>query len=229
MARPGTLEQKAPLAETRAMSPPGRRRRFLRDLRRAVSWHRRKLAVVAAVAAVLSAVSAAAPAGPPTLRVVRAAAELPSGALVGAQDVSLAEVAEDALPRGALVDPALVIGHRVLGPVAEGQVLTRVHLLAGQVGVAAGHVVSPLRIADPEVATLLHPGAAIDVIAADPEGAAATVVAKEVKVLAIPPPQSELANSTATEGALVLVEVDDKTATLLAQAAATTRISLVLH
>jgi pilus assembly protein CpaB len=211
------------------MSPPGRRRRFLRDLRRAVSWHRRKLAVVAAIAAVLSAVSAAAPAGPPTLRVVRAAAELPSGALVGAQDVSLAEVAEDALPRGALVDPALVIGHRVLGPVAEGQVLTRVHLLAGQVGVAAGHVVSPLRIADPEVATLLHPGAAIDVIAADPEGAAATVVAKEVKVLAIPPPQSELANSTATEGALVLVEVDDKTATLLAQAAATTRISLVLH
>jgi pilus assembly protein CpaB len=229
VARPGTIEQKAPLAETRAMSPPGRRRRFLRDLRRAVSWHRRKLAVVAAIAAVLSAVSAAAPAGPPTLRVVRAAAELPSGALVGAQDVSLAEVAEDALPRGALVDPALVIGHRVLGPVAEGQVLTRVHLLAGQVGVAAGHVVSPLRIADPEVATLLHPGAAIDVIAADPEGAAATVVAKEVKVLAIPPPQSELANSTATEGALVLVEVDDKTATLLAQAAATTRISLVLH
>ena len=229
MARPGTLEQKAPLAETRAMSPPGRRRRFLRDLRRAVSWHRRKLAVVAAIAAVLSAVSAAAPAGPPTLRVVRAATELPTGALVGAQDVSLAEVAEDALPRGALVDPALVIGHRVLGPVAEGQVLTRVHLLAGQVGVAAGHVVSPLRIADPEVATLLHPGEAIDVIAADPEGAAAAVVAKEVKVLAIPPPQSELANSTATEGALVLVEVEDKTATLLAQAAATTRISLVLH
>jgi Flp pilus assembly protein CpaB len=194
-----------------------------------MSWHRRKLAVVAAIAAVLSAVSAAAPAGPPTLRVVRAAAELPSGALVGTQDVSVAEVAEDTLPRGALVDPALVIGRRVLGPVAEGQVLTRLHLLAGQVGVAAGHVVFPLRIADSEVAALLHPGSAIDVIAADPDGAAATVMAREVKVVAIPPPPSELTNRTVAEGALVLVEVDDRTATLLAQAAATTRISLVLH
>ena len=210
------------------MSPPRRRRRLLRDLRRAVSWHRRKLAVVATIAAVLSAVSAAAPSGPPTVRVVRATAELPSGALVGAQDVSVAEVAEDSLPRGALADPELVIGHRVLGPVAEGQVLTRLHLLAGQVGVAAGEVVSPLRIADPEVASLLHPGSVIDVIAADLEGAAATVVAREVEVLAIPPPQSGTANGAA-EGALVLVEVDDKTAILLAQAAATTRISLVLH
>ena len=211
------------------MSPPRRRRRLLRDVRRAVSWHRRKLAVVATIAAVLSAVSAAAPAGPPTVRVVRATAELPSGALVGAQDVSVADVAEDSLPRGALADPELVIGHRVLGPVAEGQVLTRLHLLAGQVGVAAGELVSPLRFADPEVASLLHPGSVIDVIAADPEGAAATVVAREVEVLAIPPPQSGTANGTAAEGALVLVEVDDKTATLLAQAAATTRISLVLH
>ena len=211
------------------MSLPGRRRRVVRDLRRAVSWHRRKLAVVAAIAAVLSAVSAAAPAGPPTVRVVRATAELPSGALVGARDVSVAEMAEDSLPSGALTDPALVIGHRVLGPVAEGQVLTRLHLLAGQVGVAAGHVVSPLRIADPEVATLVHPGSVIDVIAADPEGAAATVVARDVEVLATPPPQSEPANGAPAEGTLVLVEVDDKTATLLAQAAATSRISLVLH
>jgi pilus assembly protein CpaB len=211
------------------VNPPGRRRRFLRDLRRAVSWHRRKLAVVAAVAAVLAGVSAAAPAGPPTLRVVRATTELASGAVVGAHDISVSEVAEDALPRGALADPAAVIGRRVLGPVADGQVLTRLHLLAGKVGAGIGYVVAPLRIADPEVAGLLQPGSRIDVIAADQEGAGAEVVARGVKVLTIPAPASEPAGGTAAEGALVLVEVDEKTATVLAHAAATTRISLVLR
>src|SRR5829696_4894258 len=58
------------------------RRRFLRDLRRAVSWHRRKLAIVAAVAAVLSAVAAAAPPASPTVDVVRATTNLASGAIV---------------------------------------------------------------------------------------------------------------------------------------------------
>jgi pilus assembly protein CpaB len=229
MTRHRDLEHKAASVGTQTMGHPGPRRRFLRDLRRAVSWHRRKLAMVAAIAAVLTAVSAAAPADPPTLRVVRAAAELPSGGVVGQQDISVSEVAEDALPRGALVDPGAVVGRRVLGPVAEGQVLTQLHLLAGKVGVAPGHLVAPLRVADPEVAALLQPGSVIDVIAADPEGAAATVVARDLKVLAVPPPPSEQANRSAAEGALLLVQVDDKTATLLAQAAATTRISLVMH
>jgi len=187
------------------------------------------LAVVAAIAAVLTGISAAAPNGPPALRVVRATTELASGAVVVAQDIALSEVVEDALPRGAMVDQAAVIGRRVVGPVAEGQVLTSLHLLAGDASVASGHVVAPLRIADPDVATLLQPGSRIDVIAADPDGGAATVAATNVKVLTIPPPASDQSDRTATEGALILVEVDQKTATLLAQAAATTRISLVVH
>lgn len=194
-----------------------------------MSWHRRKLAVVAAVAAVLTGVSAATPTGPPTLRVVRATTQLDSGAVVSAHDISLAEVAEDALPRDALVDPAAVIGRRVLGPVAEGQVLTQLHLLAEKAGAGTGYVVAPLRLADPDVAGLLQPGSRIDVIAADQEGAGAEIAARNVKVLTVPPPTSEQASGTAAEGALVLVEVDEKTATVLAKAAASTRISLVLR
>ncbi len=211
------------------MRPPSGRRRFLRDVRRAISWHRRKLAVLAAIAAVLTGVSAAAPAGPPTVRVVRATTQLPSGTVVSPQEVVVSEVTEDALPDGALADPAAVIGKRVLGPVAEGQILTALHLLARDAVASPGHVVAPLRIADPEVAALLEPGSRIDVIAADPEGsAAANVVATDVKVLTIPP-RSDDADLTAAEGALLLVEVEEKTATVLAQAAAATRISLVLH
>lgn len=205
----------------------GPKRRLLRDLRRAASWHRRKLAIVAAIAAVLTAVAAAAPQAPPTLRVVRATTDLTSGAIVRSSDITVSSVAEDALPRGALVDPTAVVGRRSLGPVAEGQVLTALDLSGTSWGIGPGHVIAPLRLADPEVAFLLQPGSIINVIAADPEGQA-NVVAAGVRVLLVPAPPAGEGARTA-DGALVLVDVDAETATLLAQAAATTRISVVLR
>jgi pilus assembly protein CpaB len=202
--------------------------RFLRDLRRAASWHRRKLAIVAAIAAVLSAVAAAAPPAPPTSRVVRATTDLTSGAIVRSSDITVSSIAEDALPRGALVDPTAVVGRRLIGPVADGQVLTALDLLGTSWGIGPGHVIAPLRLADSEVAALLQPGALIDVIAADPEGGQANVVATRVRVLTVPAsPASE--GVSAADGALVLVDVDAETATLLAEAAASTRISVVLR
>jgi len=205
-----------------------RQHRFLRDLRRAASWHRRKLAIVAAIAAVLSAVAAAAPPAPPTSRVVRATTDLTSGAIVRSSDITVSSIAEDALPRGALVDPTAVVGRRLIGPVADGQVLTALDLLGTSWGIGPGHVIAPLRLADSEVAALLQPGALIDVIAADPEGGQANVVATRVRVLTVPAsPASE--GVSAADGALVLVDVDAETATLLAEAAASTRISVVLR
>jgi pilus assembly protein CpaB len=202
--------------------------RFLRDLRRAASWHRRKLAIVAAIAAVLSAVAAAAPPAPPTSRVVRATTDLTSGAIIRSSDITVSSIAEDALPRGALVDPTAVVGRRLIGPVADGQVLTALDLLGTSWGIGPGHVIAPLRLADSEVAALLQPGALIDVIAADPEGGQANVVATRVRVLTVPAsPASE--GVSAADGALVLVDVDAETATLLAEAAASTRISVVLR
>jgi pilus assembly protein CpaB len=202
--------------------------RFLRDLRRAASWHRRKLAIVAAIAAVLSAVAAAAPPAPPTSRVVRATTDLTSGAIVRSSDITVSSIAEDALPRGALVDPTAVVGRRLIGPVADGQVLTALDLLGTSWGIGPGPVIAPLRLADSEVAALLQPGALIDVIAADPEGGQANVVATRVRVLTVPAsPASE--GVSAADGALVLVDVDAETATLLAEAAASTRISVVLR
>src|SRR5215207_7728827 len=119
--------------------------RFLHDLRRAASWHRRKLAIVAAIAAVLSAVAAAAPPAPPTLRVVRATTDLTSGAIVRSSDIAVAAVTEDALPRGALVDPTAVVGRRLIGPVADGQVLTALDLSGTSWGIGPGTVSAPPR------------------------------------------------------------------------------------
>jgi pilus assembly protein CpaB len=208
---------------------PGRRS-FLHNLGRAMSWHRRKLAVIAAIAAVLTAVAAAAPTGPPTLRVVRATGQLASGSVVSASDVEVAEVVEAALPRGALSDPAGVIGSRLVGPVADHQVLTGLDVVTVPAVAGAGHVIAPLRLADPDLAELVHPGALIDVIAADPEGGGARVIATAVRVLTVPPlPREDDRMRSAENGVLLLVDVDPKTATLLAQAAASSRISMVLR
>jgi pilus assembly protein CpaB len=210
------------------MKPTAHRRRFLRELRRAVSWHRRKLAIVAAIAAVLSAVAAAAPPAPPTVQVVRATKDLASGAIVRSGDISVSALVEEALPRGALMDSTVAVGRRVIGPVAEGQILTGLDLLSTSSGIRPGHVIAPLRLADPEVAVLLQPGAVIDVIAADPEGGEANVVATEVTVLTVPASQSGEETGT-HDGALVLLEVNAKTATLLAAAAANSTVSVTLR
>ena len=210
------------------MKQRGPRRRFLRDLRRAASWHRRKLAIVAAIAAVLSAVEAAAPQAPPTLRVVRATTDLALGATARPGDITLSAVPEVALPRGALVDGNAVLGRRLIGPVAEGQVLTALDLLSTPSGIGSGHVIAPLRLADPQLAVLLQPGALIDVIAADPEGGEANVVATGATVVTVPTAPSEEGTRT-SDGALVLLEVDARTATLLAGAAANRTLSVILR
>jgi pilus assembly protein CpaB len=139
-------------------------------------------------------------------------------------------VIEAALPRGAISDPAEVVGSRLVGPVAEDQVLTGLDVVAGPSGIGAGHVVAPLRLADQELGMLVQPGVLIDIIAAAPEGGAARVIATAVRVLTVPPPPSEEDRTRSSEtGALVLVDVDPRTATLLAQAAASSRISIVLR
>jgi hypothetical protein len=116
----------------------------------------------------------------------------------------------------------------LIGPAAEGQVLSALDVSGRSWGIGPGHVIAPLRITDPEVAILLQPGALIDVIATDPEGGEAGVVAAGVRVLTVPALPAEEAAST-TDGGLVLVDVAAETATVLAKAASTSRISVVLR
>ncbi len=76
------------------------RRRPLRALARAASWHRRKLAVLAAIAAVLTGISAAAPEGPAMITVVKAKSQLPGGTVVSASDLVLDRVVAADAPKG---------------------------------------------------------------------------------------------------------------------------------
>lgn len=209
---------------------PSPLRRSARNFARAVSWHRRKLAVVAAVAAVLTAISAAAPADPPTSAVVRMVTSVEGGQTLTADDVRLEALPRSALPKLALTDVSEAVGRVVAAPRAEGAVLTTLDFV-GPGLVAPGRVVAPLILADADAVHVVRSGDRIDVLAADPEAGVARVVASRVRVVTVPHPPGNDGRPSAPEGsrALVLVEVSPATATTLAQAAATAQLSIVLR
>lgn len=86
-------------------------------------------------------------------------------------------------------------------------------------------VAAPLRIQDADVAALLRVGDHIDVYASNgDQSVPARQIVTAAPVLALPPTPA-----TGREGALVVLAVSDGAAALLAQASATTRISVSLR
>lgn len=125
---------------------------------------------------------------------------------------------------GALVSPDAALGHLVTGPVRRGEPLTDVRQLgAGMLPSGRGLVASPVRLADPAEAGLLHAGDRVDVLATPSSGAAvaATVVAAAVSVLAVP-------TTSDGEGALVVLAASPAVAARLAAAAVASRLSVTV-
>ena len=193
------------------------RRRPLRALGRAVSWHRRPLAAVAAAPAVLTGVSAAVPAGPPERTVLVAAHEVPGGTVLAAADLERRSLRTSDLPTGALDAAEPVVGRAVTAPLAEGQVLTPLALVAPRAGPPPGRVVAPVRLSDAGLVALLRPGDVVDLVGTDDQGGGASVVARSARVVTVP--RVEADTTTGSPGGLVLVEVPRGAATDLARAA----------
>jgi pilus assembly protein CpaB len=201
-------------------------RRPLHALGRAASWHRRKLAVLAAVAAVLTGISAAAPEGPAMITVVKARSQLPGGRVVSAADLVLDRVAASDIPEGALTDPEALIGKTLAEPVAENQILTPLTASAARTSVSPGHVIAPLRLADTALGALLRPGDVVDVIAANTDAQQAVIVAAGARVVTIPDLPDDRAGP-GSDGALILIDVDAQTASIVARAAASATLSVI--
>ncbi|MFL6064411.1 MAG: hypothetical protein ACJ72G_07040 [Friedmanniella sp.] len=182
-----------------------------------MSWHRRSLAAVAAALAVLAGVSAARPEGPPRVTAVVLQDELPGGAVLRPTQLEGREVLASDAPEGFLASEAGLVGRTLAAPAAKGQILTELDLVSTRSPVASGHVVAPLRLADPGLVRLLRTGDVVDVLAADEQSREARLVAQAVRVVTVPAVDD---TSPEASGALVLVEVSLSTATALAQAAA---------
>jgi len=190
-----------------------------------VSWHRRKLAVLAAVAAVLTGLAAAAPPAPPTTTVVRAREALTGGVVLTADDLEVVDLPRDGLPDRAAGDPAALVGRRLAAPVPRRQVLTPAALASAGSAVGVGHVLAPVRLADGDVVALLRPGDLVDVIASTSDGGRTATVARSVRVVTVPVRDADDAG-TAT-GALVVLDVGEADAEPLARAAATGSLTVI--
>jgi len=199
---------------------------------RLISWHRRKLAVLAAMGAAAAGITAATPPAPHTVGVVVAARQLTGGQRLAAGDLSSRQLPPAALPDDAIVDPSAVIGRTLVAPVSRGSVLTNLSVIGDHPTVAHGNVIAPVRISDAAVIGLLRVGDRVDIVAADPEsGGAAHVIAEQVRVVTIPHSSdsgSSLAPDSGDPQTLVLVEVSTDQATALADAAAGSQLSLLL-
>ncbi|HSV39533.1 MAG TPA: SAF domain-containing protein, partial [Nocardioidaceae bacterium] len=157
-----------------------------RKLRRAVLGRRRLLAGVLAAVAVAASLRVVAGPPPPTAVVLTAARDLTSGTTVRRSDVQESTFLPESVPTGTL-DLEEIVGRTTAGPLRAGEPVTDVGLVRASVlDGYPGLVAAPVRVGDADVVSLLRVGDRIDLVAADPQGLRASVVAEGVPVLALP-------------------------------------------
>jgi Flp pilus assembly protein CpaB len=228
----------------------------LRDLRRAASWHRRLLAAGLAAGAVAAGLHAAAPPPVAGVSVLVADRDLPGGSRLDPADLRTVNLPEALAPASALPAGADLRGAVLAAPLAADEVLTSARLVGPSLleGYDTTLVGVPVRLADAAVATLLHAGDLVDVLAADPSGVgfefsgaldgsvpatgadgtdmagAARVVAPAVRVLAVLADDAGGAFSAGGgAGALIVVAASPNVAADVAGAEATSRLSVALR
>jgi Flp pilus assembly protein CpaB len=198
-----------------------------RRVRRAVLARRRMLAAVFAVLAVLAGLRSVSPPPPDTAPAVVAARDLPGGQVLTSQDLAVAELPPDAVPAGAATSPVPLVGRTTAAPLRRGETVTDLRVVAPSLlDGYPGLVAVPIRLGDAATLPLLSVGDRIDVVAADPQGGRADVVATGVPVVAIPQPGAR--EDGLVSGGLVVVAASRADAERLAAAGVSAFLSPVL-
>lgn len=121
--------------------------------------------------------------------VVVAAHDLAPGTALSASDVRVAREPASVIPGSALRDLASATGRTLAGAAGAGEPITEARLVSPRNTVLAARdptaVVVPVRLADPLVADLVHPGSHVDVVALDPQGTVGTVLAADAVVITV--------------------------------------------
>jgi Flp pilus assembly protein CpaB len=200
-----------------------------RRVRRTLLARRRLLAGLAAAVAVAAGLQATAEPPPPKAWVLTAARDIPGGTVVGPADLTRVAFDPASVPSGVLGSRAEAVGRTTAAPLRAGEPITDVRLVSGSMLAAyPGMVAAPVRIVDAGAVALLRIGDRVDVLAADPQGAAeATVVAADAPVIAIP--ETREADSAMAPGGLVVLAISDKTAQTIAAAGVSRYLSIVIN
>lgn len=209
------------------MSTSDRLTPLLRDRLRHLPGHRgwprtRALALrrLTAVALVLLAAglalrpngSRAVPARP----MVVAAHDLAPGVSLTPADVRVVAAPDAVRPPAALGSAAEVSGRVLAGAATAGEPITGARLVGPEntrlTTGGADAVAVPVRLADPAVADLLSPGTRVDVVTADPHGAAGALLATNATVVTVRGADRTPGGS----GRLVVIAMSPDTATRVA-------------
>lgn len=203
-------------------------RRSWRSLRRRVLLHRRLLAAVALGVATYAAVMAYAAPPPATVEVWTAAHDLEPGRVLSADDLVRRPFLPDSAPAQRLTSIDEVVGRTLVAGAGAGMPLSAADVvgdgwLAGRPGTSA----VPLRLGDPSVAALLHPGDRVDVLATDPQGGEGELLASDVEVLSLPRTSGGQEWQSGLSGRLVIVAVPRDQARHVASATPTKFLSVL--
>lgn len=172
-----------------------------RDVRRRVLRRRRTLAAACAALSVGLGLQVVRPAAPETVAVLVAAHDLGAGTRIEAADLVEAAYSPGLVPDGVAAD---AVGRTLAAPLRAGEPVTDVRLVGA--GLTAGRpdlVALPVRLPDPDSASLLRVGDCVDLLATAPEGGTSRLLATGVPVLALPS-----RSSRASEGRLVVLGVE---------------------
>ena len=173
----------------------------------------------------LTVIESLAPASPERHPVVVAAHDLAAGDTVTTGDVTVVGMPAALVPAGSASSASEVVGQVVAGPMRSRAVVTDRSLLGPSLvaGYPRGSVAAPVRIRDAGVVRLLQVGDLIDVYAARDADAAADLVVASAPVVTLP------ATDDSEQGGLVVLDVSPGQAAALAQAAATSVLSVTLR
>jgi len=169
------------------------------------------------------------PASADLVDVIVASADLPAGSTLTEQDLAVAAIPADFVPPGAVTNPADALGRMIASGIATGEPLTRSRLMTTGPRPDGLHTV-PVRLADAEAATLLSPGAVIDLVLASGD-TGARIVAEGVQVVTVPriSTSAGLGRDSRTAGSLIVVATDRRTAVALAAAGTQPGLGVVLR
>ena len=189
---------------------------------------RRPIAAACAALAVLLTAAALRPASPDLVEVVLAADDLPAGSTLGVDDLALGTLPAAHLAPGALVSVDDATGRTIAAGISAGEVITRSRLVDTGPRADGLHTV-PVRLADPQAADLLHPGAVIDLVLASGD-ATGRVIAEGAQVVTVPrSPATAGLGSSRSAGTLIVVATDRRTAVALAAAGTQPGLGVVLR
>lgn len=190
--------------------------RLTRPVRRAVLRRRRPLAAALAGIAVATGIQSVAAPPPPRVPLLVAARDLPAGIVLASDDLTEVALSPDVVPDAVAAAP---VGRVLAAPLRRGEAVTDVRLVGP--GLVEGYpdvTAVPVRLPDPAMVDLLRVGDRVDLVATDPQGGGASVVATDVPVLAIPR-ASPGADGSGLPGRLVVVGADEAEVTRIADAA----------